>query len=153
MLAQHVVGIPLNLLIAVFIQCRMFVVDTQFALNQKHCVVCLGESFSNVSVLFQNPVDFYVHLLFRKVRRQRICFNFVAGLSFASLALYVFLSLIDQYFCIAQCVLQTQPYHHMDSFRVLICLKSFRFQQGVHHHSRSSSSVTYSEKETCPVRF
>ena len=85
-------GIPFNFLIAVFI------VSTR-SLQQTRNIVWLGVAFSNVLVLFQHLVEFYDYV-YQSEEAKKI-FSLVAGLPFISLALNLFLSLVDRYICIA----------------------------------------------------
>ena len=87
-----VVGIPLNVLIAAYI------VMTPRLHNSRN-IVWLGVAFSNVLVLFQHLIEFYAYLFQSETANQ--IFSLVLGLPYASLALNLFLSLIDRYISIA----------------------------------------------------
>ena len=86
------VGISLNLLIGAFI-----VLTPQ--LHRTRNILWLGVAFSNVLVLFQHLVEFYVYV-FQSEMAKKI-FTLVTGLPFASLMLNLFFSLVDRYICIA----------------------------------------------------
>ena len=86
-----VVGIPLNLLIATYIVLTP-------RLHQTRNIVWLGVAFSNVLVLFQHLIEFYAYL-YQSETANKI-FRLVLGLPYASLALNLFLSLIDRYISI-----------------------------------------------------
>ena len=87
-----VVGIPLNLLIAAYIVFKP-------RLHRTRNILWLGVAFSNVLVLFQHLLEFYTNQLQSESAKK--IFNFVVGLPYTSLALNLFLSLIDRFFRIA----------------------------------------------------
>ena len=87
-----VIGIPLNVLTAALIIFSP-------RLHQTRNILWLGVAFSNVLVLFQHLLEFYANQ-FQSETAKKI-FSLVAGLPFASLALNLFLSLVDRYVSIA----------------------------------------------------
>ena len=87
-----VVGIPLNVLTAALIVFSP-------RLHRTRNIMWLGVGFSNVLVLFQHLLEFYANQ-FRSETTKKI-FNLMIGLPYASLALNLFLSLIDRYVSIA----------------------------------------------------
>ena len=87
-----VIGIPLNVLTAALIVFSP-------RLHQSRNILWLGVAFSNVLILFQHLLEFYANQ-FQSETTKKI-FNLVIGLPYASLALNLFLSLIDRYVSIA----------------------------------------------------
>ena len=87
-----VVGIPMNVLTAVFILLKR-------RLHQTRNILWLSVAFSNVFILLHQLVEFYAYQ-FKSEAAEKI-FILVLGLPDTSLALNLFLSLVDRYVCIA----------------------------------------------------
>ena len=90
-----VVGIPMNVLTAVIILLKS-------RLHQTRNVLWLGVAFSNVLILLYHLVETYAYQ-FQSEAAEKI-FILVLGLPHGSLALNLFLSLVDRYVCIAHSV-------------------------------------------------
>ena len=84
----NVIGLPLNLLTAVYIVLTP-------RLHQTRNIVWLGITFSNVLVLSEHLVEFYAYH-FESETAKKI-FSLVAGLPYGSLMMNLFLSLIERY--------------------------------------------------------
>ena len=87
-----VFGIPLNVSLAAYIMLTP-------RLHRTRNIVWLGVAFSNVLLLFQHLLEFYVYS-FQNETAKKI-FTLLSGLPVASLMLNLFLSLIDRYVSIA----------------------------------------------------
>ena len=90
-----VVAIPMNVLTAVFILLKR-------RLHQTRNVLWLGVAFSNVLILLHHLVEFYAYQFHSEAAKK--IFSLAAGLPYASLALNLFLSVVDRYVCLAYSV-------------------------------------------------
>ena len=91
-LVCNLIGLPLNILTALFIIFKP-------RLHQTRNILWLGVAFSNVLVLLQHLVEAYAHHFQSDTAKD--IFVFVFGLPYASLALNLFFSLVDRYVSIA----------------------------------------------------
>ena len=91
-LVCNLIGLPLNLLTAVYIIFKR-------RLHQTRNILWLGIAFSNVLVLLHHLVEAYVHHFQSETAKKIV--SFTATLPLISLALNLFISLVDRYVCIA----------------------------------------------------